>query len=99
MRAAVELPANSVGPHRRQCRDDLTDRPGVLVERPEVEAWLEPGRAPQGLGQDEVATERTENVLPGANRVGVADQRLLPLEGGAHHVGDEPVLTPVTAAD
>src|SRR3990172_837797 len=53
----------------------------------------------QPLRQYQVAGERFENMLPGANGVGVPDEDLLAPQEGSDAIGHEAVAGPVSSAD
>ena len=53
----------------------------------------------QSLGQQQVARQGVEDVLPGADVFRVAHGQRPPPRGGPHQVGNQAVLGPVAAAD
>jgi hypothetical protein len=53
----------------------------------------------QRLQEHQIARQTVEHVLPGARRLRVAQHQRLTGQGGAHDIGDQPVLREIAAAD
>ena len=66
---------------------------------PEVPGARRAGSLPQRLGQQQVAGEGAEHVLPGTHGGRVAHAQRRALLDRAHGVGQQPVLTPVAPSD
>ena len=80
---------------------ELLHRDVSVVGRSEI-----PARAPLCLrllehpcGEREIARERLEHMLPGAYGCGIPQGDRFACRQMAHDVGDDPILSPVTAAD
>ncbi len=92
----VDLPPKRALPQLREPSDDPLDRHRIARPRAEVPGPRGLGALAQPLGEQQVAAERVEHVLPGAHRMGVSHQqrpvaRLQRPQG----VGQQPVLAPV----
>ena len=80
--------------------NDGLDRDGVLLVRTEIPSLgVFTRRFAQPLGEQQVAGERFEHVLPRTHRLRVAHLHGFAGDGGAHRVRNEPVRGPVAAAD
>ena len=99
MRAGIDLPAKVRVPALVDPVDDPADRLRIIRRGAEVPAPLVLGRLEQRLRELEVAAERIEHVLPGADRLGVAYRNDLTGERRSHDVGNQAVLSPVAPAD
>ena len=96
----IEYPGSVAAPEGRHLVCDPGDGLGVVVVGAEVVGSGEFRIVrEQLLGEEEVAVERLEHVLPGADRVRVADADGLAGLEAADEVGDEAVGGPVAAAD
>src|SRR5579864_5874490 len=72
----------------------------VRLVRPEIPGFREfCALAPKILGKHEIAAGRLEHMLPRTDRLGIADHDRLSCKKGAHDVGDQSVLRPISAAD
>ena len=98
LRGFVLTPARPAPEAGAQTLHHLGDRRGAVgaeVERPRRRARV----VEQALGQQQVAVQRLEHVLPRPQRLRVAKHdRLGPLDR-ANDVGDDAVDRPVAAAD
>ena len=72
--ALVLLPGDPAVPQLRQPVGHVADGDLVALAGAEVPGLRELGRLPHRLGQQQVAAERVQHVLPGPDRVGVADR-------------------------
>src|SRR5262249_33495131 len=95
----VERPAQLSGPELTDALDDPVHRAGILIGGTEVPRAGMLWRDPQCLGKNEVAAERVEHVLPGANRLGAAYPHPLAAAPPAHDVRPAPTASPTAAAD
>ena len=93
-------PLGAVAPTLNETLDEPGDRPAVLLAGAEVPRLGDlRAAAAELLGQQQVAGQRVHHVLPGAHRMGRADPHRLAAGHGAHHVGYQPMVAPVAAAD
>ena len=100
MLVGVGDPTGSPAPKFRGLFDDPAHRARILIIRPKIPAFGVGGAVLiKPFGQQEIAAQGFQYMLPGANGVGVADAGGLAAFEGGQQVGDQPVLGPVAAAD
>ena len=73
MRTGVHRPRCARSPAARHVLDDPSDRARAGFIGAEVPGGLRGSPAHQRLGQEQLAVDRVEDVLPGADRVRIAD--------------------------
>src|ERR1019366_1166058 len=100
MVAIILYPARAFAPSVGQTIHDPRYWLGIFVIWTEVPGFaISRALFPELFRQHQIAGQRLQNILPGANGVRVANAHRLASHDGAHDVGNEPIFRPVAATN
>ncbi len=96
----VDLVAGAVAPKGAKLFDQPLNGFRIGVVGAKIPGFGKLGTfAVELFGQQQVAAQRLEDMLPGAQGCGIADQDFFPFQEGADTVRDQAIGAPITAAD